>query len=94
MKFSKVDLEDLECDEGSFDAYTFISKELTGRSRWHSHYTLTFGYSDGKFYQVKYQSGATEMQDDYPFDDEGDEVECYEVVPVEKTVIVYEKVAK
>lgn len=92
MKFRTEDLTDLDCEECDFDGYKFISKEITGKGRWHTHYTLTFGYSDGKFYQVKYRSGATEMQDDYPFSDEGDEVECYEVVPVEKTITVYEKV--
>jgi hypothetical protein len=44
--------------------------------------------SDGKFFASSYSEGATEYQDERPY--EGEDPEFIEVSPVEKTVIVYE----
>ena len=45
-----------------------------------------------KFYTSTYSEGATEMQDEYPYEYDGDEVECKEVIPTPQEVIVYEEV--
>lgn len=63
---------------------------ITGTSRWSIHYSMVFKY-DGKTYQARYREGATEMQDESPWEYES-EVECIEVRPVTKTVTVYEPV--
>ena len=93
--FPKEDLLDLlDCSENEgFDGYTLITNEMVDTSRWSIHYNLIFKFED-KFYQAPYSVGATESQDEGPWEYEGDEapIDCYEVEPVEKTVIVYKRV--
>ncbi|PKR83508.1 hypothetical protein [Heyndrickxia camelliae] len=69
--------------------YTAIFDEITDTSRWSIHHRIIFPYQ-GKFYEAYYREGATEMQDESPW--EYDEtVECTEVelkeVKVKKWVI-------
>ena len=59
-------------------------------ARWSILHRITFRY-DSKIYQTTYRVGATEYQDEGPWDGE-DEVECTEVVATEKLVTVYETV--
>jgi hypothetical protein len=90
LKFNKQILKDLlldECDE----SFKLIEDKITSNGRWSIHHTMIFEHN-GKFYQTRYSVGATEYQDERPFQDSPDEVECDEVVPVEKTIIVYKKV--
>ncbi|MED3792450.1 hypothetical protein P4571_08335 [Niallia alba] len=66
-----------------------ILDEITDTSRWSVHHRIIFAYQ-GKFYETYYSVGATEMQDESPW--EYDEtVECAEVelreVRVKKWVI-------
>lgn len=65
-----------------------VVNEIVDTSRWSIHYTLVFSY-DGKFYQTQYSRGATESQDESPFEYDADMIECSEVVPVEVTKIEY-----
>lgn len=67
-----------------------ISDEITDHSRWAVGHTILF-IDGGKFYRAYYRVGATECQDETPWEYE-EEVECQEVRPVEKTVVVYEVV--
>ena len=60
------------------------SDEIDDTSRWSVFHTLVFEH-EGKFYQTHYSVGATEMQDESPWEFE-DEVECHEVE--EKEVVV------
>jgi hypothetical protein len=46
---------------------------------------------DDKFYKTNYQVGATEMQDEAPYEYEGDEIECPEMEPYEVTITKYRK---
>lgn len=64
--------------------------EIVGHSRWAVQHELIFAH-DGKFYRTHYQRGATESQDDRPWEYEPT-VECEEVHQVEKLVKVWEKV--
>lgn len=64
-----------------------ILQELVGNSRWSLDYRLVFG-KDGKFYETSYSRGATECQDEQPFEYE-DEVKCIRVYPYTKEVIDY-----
>ena len=66
-----------------------IKDEVTGTSRWSIFHDIVFEY-EGKFYQTSYSVGATECQDESPWEDE-DEIECTEVV--EKEVMVKKWVA-
>lgn len=76
MKFKKTWLQDLIWDD------------VLDTSRWSIIYNLVFEFK-GKFYQTNYSVGATECQDESPFENEPDEIEVPEVKQVEKTVFDY-----
>ena len=57
--------------------YSAIYDEITDNSRWSIYHTCVFE-NNGKFYTTGYSVGATECQDESPWDYE-DEVECTEV---------------
>lgn len=87
MEFEKKWLQDLVWED--VDDGEIIVNEIVDTSRWSNIYNLVFKY-DGKYYQTSYSVGATEIQDESPFEWSPDMIECKEVFPVEKTVIVYE----
>lgn len=86
MLFEKQFLLDLLDDDGDPTVYD----KIIDTSRWSIHYERVFKH-DGKFYRTYYSVGATESQDESPYEYEPDMIECGEVKPVEKVVIVYEK---
>lgn len=88
IKLPKKFMQGILWDE--HDEATIVSDEIVDNSRWSIIHDLTFKYND-KFYNTSYSVGATEQQDESPWEYE-DEVVCHEVTPVEKTVIVYERV--
>lgn len=87
MKFNKEDLVEL-LDGGSHGDFEEIENNLYDASRWSLIYNLVFKFKD-KYYQTEYSVGATESQDESPFEYEPDEIECREVVPTQQTVTVY-----
>ncbi len=91
MKFKKQDLVDMAWDDHNTDEYEVISKEIVDTSRWSIHHSLVFK-KDDKFYRTGYSIGATESQDESPYEYDPDMIDCDEVIPVEKTITVYEKV--
>lgn len=87
MKFEKTWLQNLlweDVDDGEI-----IENKQIDNSRWSIHYRLVFEYQN-RFYATTYAEGATEYQDERAFEFEPDMIECKEVFPVERTVIVYE----
>ncbi len=73
------------------DDFDLVRDDLVDTSRWSEiHDVVIKRLSDGKFFMDSYSVGATEMQDESPW--EYSDPNFVEVVPVEKTVIVYEKV--
>lgn len=68
-----------------------VLKEIVGHSRWSVVYRIIFEYQS-KFYENFYSVGATEQQDEGPWEYE-EEVECMEVHQVEKLKKVWELVA-
>ena len=86
MKFNKSFLQELE--EGDENV---VLEEITGTSRWSTRYRRVFKH-EGKFYETHFSCGATEMQDESPYEYDPAEIECPEVKQVEKTITVYEKV--
>lgn len=92
MKFSKQDLQYLACDflDGGVtgDGFEVLANHLVGVARWALLYRLVFEY-DEKLYETVYRVGATEMQDERPFEHDPDEIECVEVERFERTVIDY-----
>ena len=74
------------------EGFEEVSDTLVDTTRWSEiHDIVIKRLSDGKFFMDSYSVGATEMQDESPYEyTEPNFVECK---PVEKTVITYEKVA-
>lgn len=66
--------------------YNAIEDNIIDNSRWSIVHEIIFEH-DGKFYQTYYSVGATECQDESPWEYE-DEVECTEV---EKKIVQVEK---
>lgn len=54
-----------------------ILDEIVGNSRWSIHHRIIFPYQ-GKFWETYYSVGATELQDESPWEYE-EKVECIEV---------------
>ena len=69
------------------DGVEVIRDEIVDHSRWSVVHKLIFEYED-KIWSTHYSVGATEMQEEYPWEYE-DKVECIEVEPVEKTITDY-----
>lgn len=65
--------------------YKAILDEIEDTSRWSVHHRIVFEY-DGKFYETYYSEGATEMQDERPWEYD-EEVECDEVELKEVKVV-------
>ena len=65
-------------------------EQITQQSRWTIHYEIVVErLSDGKFFKSNYRVGATEMQDEEPYQYTEHAV-FVEVKPTRKTVIVFE----
>ena len=79
MKFKK----DFLVDEMDLP-WSAIENKVIETSRWSIYHKIIFEH-EGKFYQTYYSVGATECQDETPWEDE-DEVDCEEVV--QKEVLV------
>lgn len=67
-----------------------IEDEVVYNTRWSIVHSIIFSL-DGKFYETEYSVGATEIQDESPWEYES-EVECDEVYKVQKMVDVWETV--
>jgi hypothetical protein len=88
-KFKKEAL--LEMLDGEKETLLKVSDTITGKSRWSLNHELLFQEtSTGRFFIVCYSEGATEQQDESPFEYDGEDIEVTEVRPVEKMVTVYE----
>lgn len=85
MKFKKEFLQDMEGET--------IEDVMIEHKRWAVVHRRVFKH-EGKFYITRYHVGATESQDESPYENDPDLIECNEAVPVEKTVIVYERLVK
>lgn len=84
MKFTKEFLLDILIDRP-------IQEKVTGARRGCIAYKRIFKYQ-GKFYATVYHKGLRNQRNITPYMFDPDEIECDEVRPVEKVVIVYEKV--
>lgn len=84
------ELASLEVDEEE-QGYTVVQNQMYDTSRWSIHYQLIFE-KDGRFFKAFYSCGATEQQDESPFEYSGKEYDCLEVVPFIKTVTDYKPV--
>lgn len=83
MKFLAEDLQEEVYD---------VEDEVIDKRRWYTINRRVFKNED-KFFECFYKRGLTEIQESTWFEDYTDKdgyVECKEVFPIEKTIIVYE----
>jgi hypothetical protein len=90
MKFDKETLIELAHEDHDTE-YEIIETKMTGQRRWVTEYTQVFKYKD-KYYVTYFDLGSTENCDTRPYEYDSDAIDCEEVVPVERTIIVYEKI--
>ena len=86
--FSKDFLQEMLWGEG----VELLENELLEVSRWQQHFRMTFKLPDGDIYQVRYTKGATEQQDEQPFEYADDIVPCVQVRPRTQVITVYEPI--
>lgn len=93
MKLSKQEAQELVCD--NLKGFKEISDEIVDTRRWSvTHNYICQHVESGKFYEVEFSCGATEQQDEQPFEFDEEPIWLTEVVPVEKIVTVYEPVVE
>lgn len=86
-----------DCDGDRADDYDDVKdsqfavtvyNNVTDTDRWSTYYEQVFKIGD-RFFKTYYSKGSTEVQDEYPYEYEGEWVEVTEVVPKEVTVTKY-----
>lgn len=90
-----TDTTDWEDDwfDGERLEFSLVSCELVDTTRWsHVHEVVYKDLLTGKFWMSSYRTGATECQDESPYEYDGDEIELTEVVPVEIKTTIYKAV--
>lgn len=92
MLFKKEVLQDLASGL-KVAGFEIISRNFLDQGRWKTAWSQIFEY-ENKFYKTVFYVGSTEMQDTSPYEYEEEEIECEEVFPVEKTIVVYEPAKK
>jgi len=76
---------------GETENYHIISDEIIDHGRWSIlHEAIVLKVDEGNFYQTHYSVGATEYQDESPY--EYGDATFERVTPVQTTVTKYEKV--
>jgi hypothetical protein len=74
-------------------AFQLVSEELVDTTRWSHVYERVYqDLKTSKYWRTTYSVGATECQDESPYEYDGEEVEFEEVVPVEIKKTIYEAV--
>jgi hypothetical protein len=73
------------------DGYEVVERRQVGNSRWSIKHEGVFSAPDGRFWRCEWSEGATEMQDEEPWQYDEDVI-CTQVRPVKVTVVAYEAV--
>ena len=90
MEFSKEDLQRLAWEDYDLDIYEVLEDEIVDTSRWSNIYEMVFRVKEtGLLYATSYSRGATEMQDESPYEWDKDTIECDEVVETKVEVVRY-----
>ena len=91
MKFPVETMRDIARSES--DEYETVKEEPVDTSRWSIQYEVIFKeIKTGKHYRTYWQRGATEYQDEQPFEYDKGVVMCDEVALVEVLVKEWRKV--
>ena len=91
MKFPVETMREIARDKS--EEYEAIKIKVIDTDRWTIQYEVIFmGIKTGKYYRTFWSRGATEMQEERPYDYETGEIECDEVESVEVTIKQWRKV--
>jgi len=91
IRISVDELKDYGLPYDGYDGVEVVEDTITHNSRWSIHHKIVFKWIDGKYYQAEYYVGATELQDEGPWEYR-DYVTCTEVRKVPKVIEVWEPV--
>ena len=90
MKFTRKFLQNLACEDHDPIIVELIKDEICDHTRWSVGHDVIFKVlATNKFYSTYYSRGATEYQDESPYECEPAEIECAEVIPKKVEVIQY-----
>ena len=91
MKFKKEALQELAWG-GNYDSLVHVAAIYKSSNRWSSLHKLIFKDVDtDTYYMSGFSQGLTESQDESPYQDAADMIECDEAVLNEVTTFVWEK---
>lgn len=74
-----------------YNSSLVVSDKIIDTTRWSTIHELIFK-DDGKFWVTGYSRGSTEIQDESPWEYDGDEIECTEVHEVEVLTKIWKAV--
>jgi hypothetical protein len=80
--------QELACDD-NVEGFKIVENKIVDHRRWSIVYRIVVE-KDGKFYASSYSIGATESQDESPYENDGDQIDFPEVQKKEVLTIVYE----
>ena len=93
MEVRKEELQDLTWMSES-ENFKVVQEKFDGDSRWSLHYSQVLKHKKTeKFYRTSYSKGATECQDESPYEYEPDTITLKEVFPFKRTVTDYKEAA-
>lgn len=84
INIPRAELREYGLPSDGYDGVEIIKDTITDNSRWSIFHAITFRWIDGKTYRAYYSVGATEQQDESPWEYDK-EVECEEVAEVPVT---------
>jgi hypothetical protein len=88
MLIKKDIAQELTCSD-ECEGYKVVERRICDTTRW-SIISMLVIEKDGKYYASSYSNGATEQQDESPFEYDKDEIEFKEVHKVVKIISVFE----
>lgn len=81
--------EGIDIIYGYSEDYKVIQDNIVSHGRWSVRHEIVIQrLSDGKYFKDSYSEGATEMQDESPY--EYNDPEFEEVFPIEQVTIIYQ----
>lgn len=90
MEVGDVTTEWEDRESEGYPHVEMIHNEMIDTSRWSHIYEVVYKDLDtGKYWENSYRVGATECQDERPYEYDGDEITFYEVEPYTVTTTKY-----
>lgn len=88
MKFEKTILQEIVDEEYDEILSEVIKDTIVETTRWSIVHECIFKFG-GLLYKTSYRRGATEMQEESPYEYDEDMIECQEVLAVKRMITDY-----